>query len=80
MSYISEAPDLINTMSQAAESKMIIKHSPLADFLEDNSTAGSACDKMMGEFEKDYTSQEFMIDLVGEYLDHIVETNDLRQV
>ena len=68
---------MTNSMGQSYESKIVTNLIPAFDFSSDGSTV---CHEMMRDFEKDGIPQEFMIDLVGDYLDEIVESNDRCKV
>ncbi len=64
---------MTNSMIQTSESKLGSNRNTSFELLSDESTA---CDEMMLELEKDETPHVIMIDLVGDYLDEMVESND----
>jgi hypothetical protein len=77
INLLTEAMRLTNSMSRSFKSKEVIHHQPSSDFLKDGSTA---CHQMMRDFEKDGIPQACMIDLVGNYLDEVVASNNKNQV
>ncbi len=81
LNVLTGAMRLINNTNQASETSepkiAVTLNPPSLDFLDDES---AVCHEMMRDFEKNGVSQEFMIDLVGNYLDEVVAHNDRCQV
>ncbi len=77
INQLTEAMRSTSGMRQHSKSK---SEKNLNLSLDSHSNESDACHEMIRDFERDGVSQEFMVDLVGKYLDDIVEKNDRCQV